>query len=511
MTLKKLFLLCFILTSVFGNAQSKKIRILKADNTFTDTNHPDATISVGNVIIAHEGATLHCDKAYIYHTSKQIKAVGNVVINQGDTIFQYSKYTNYNANTKKATSWGNVVLKDPLMTLKTDTLHFNRTTQHLYYNTGGTLKDSTNFLKSKEGNYYLNTRKFQAFNKVQVTNKNSNLLTNHLNYSTHTGIAKVFEASTITSKQNTIYTEKGVTNTKTNISHFLKNSKFYFEDRIIKGDSLYYNKNTEFASATGNVKIIDTLNQLLVKGGYAEYYKLKDSAFVTKKAVAINTVENDSLYIHGDILLLTGKAESRILKAFKHVKFFKSDLQGKCDSLISNEKTGLTQLFKNPILWAQDNQITGDSIQLISNSKTEQLDSLKILGNAFMIQKDSAGYSQLKGKNMYGKFKENKLKTLNVIGNSETLFYGRDEKGILVAISKMKSSKNIFITFKNRKISTIDFIKKPDGKTYPPSELHNNDRLLNGFIWRGKEQPLTKEAIFIHDKTPPKEIENLLR
>ena len=486
---------------IAGISQSKKIKILKADNTFTDPKYPGATISFGNVFVEHEGATLRCDKAYIYQEKKLLKAMGNVVMNQGDTVFQYSKYADYDSEKKIATSWGNVLLKDPFMELRTDTLQFDRVKQHLYYKTGGTIKDTTNLLKSKIGNYYLNQNKFQAFTNVEVTNKDSKLVSNHLDYYTDSGIAELYGASTITSEENAIYTEKGHYNSKTNISHFIKNSKIYYEERTIEGDSLYYNKSKNFASATGNIKVIDTANNSVIKGGYAEYFKLKDSVFIIDKAVAISATENkDSIYIHGAKLMVTGKTDERIVKAFNKVKIFKLDLQGKCDSLVSNEKTGITKMFTSPILWAQGNQITGDTIHLISNLKTEQLDSLKILNNAFMIQKDSAGFSQLKGKYMYGKFENNNLKWLNVVGNSEVVFYIRDEFQKLIGISKMESSSNIFITMKENEIEIIDFVKKPEGKTYPPSKLPEDKKLLKGFIWRENERPLTKEAIFIHNK-----------
>lgn len=510
--MKKLLFIIFILFSIVGNSQSKRIKILHAENTHVDPKYPGATISFGNVFVEHQGATLRCDKAYIYQEQNLIKAMGNVVVNQGDTIIQHSKYTDYDGEKKMATSWGDVVLKDELMTLKTDTLYFDRENQHLYYRSGGTIKDTTNVLKSKIGNYYLKTNKFQAYSNVEVVNKDSKLISNHLDYYTNTGIAELYGPSTITSEQNSIYTESGHHNSKTNISHFLKNSKIFYSDRTIEGDSLYYNKNIDFASATGNIKVVDTINKSVIKGGYAEVFNLKDSVFITQKAVAISAMENDSLYIHGDILMVTGKVDQRFVKAFKHVKFFKSDLQGKCDSLVSNEKTGITKLFTKPVLWAQGNQITGDTIHLISNPKTEQLDSIKILANAFMIQKDSLGYNQLKGKNMYGKFKNNKLKYLNDVGNSEVIFYLRDENQKLIGVSKMMSSNNIFITLDNNTINSIDFNTKPDGKTYPPSnfdKLSPNEKLFKGFLWREDEQPLTKEAIFSHDKPNIKENEIL--
>lgn len=491
-----------MLFSILGNSQTKRIKIIHADNTFVKPEFPGATISLGNVFIEHEGATLRCDKAYIYQELNLMKAMGNVVVNQGDTIFQYSKYTDYDGNKKIATSWGKVLLKDELMELRTDTLQFDRVNQHLYYKSGGTIKDTTNVLTSKIGDYYLKTNKFQAFTDVDVVNKDSKLVSNHLDYYTSTGVADLFGPSTITSEENKIYTEKGHHNSKTNISHFIKNSKIFYSDRTIEGDSLYYDKNIEFASATGNIKVIDTVNNSLIKGGYAELFKLKDSMFIVEKAVAISKMEQDSIYIHGDTLMITGKVEERIVKAFNHVKIFKLDLQGKCDSLVSNEKTGVTKLFTNPILWAEGNQITGDTIHLISNQKTEQLDSLKILNNGFMIKKDSAGFTQLKGKYMYGKFENNKLKSLNTIGNSESIIFLRNEFQVLMGIDKKKCSKNIFIALENNDFSFIDYNDMIDGKTYPPSEfekLNPKDKLFKGFIWREEEQPLTKEDIFKRD------------
>ncbi|WP_082703836.1 OstA-like protein [Lutibacter profundi] len=499
--MKKLLHIFFILSSIIAYSQSKKIKIIHADNTFVKPEFPGATISLGNVFIEHEGATLRCDKAYIYQEQKLIKAMGNVIINQGDTIIQYSKYTDYDGNKKIATSWGNVFLKDEFMELRTDTLRFDRILQHLFYKSGGTIKDTTNVLTSKIGNYYLKTNKFQAFTDVDVVNKDSKLVSNHLDYYTDTGIAELYGPSTITSEENSIYTERGHHNSKTNISYFLKKSKIFYGDRTIKGDSLYYDKNIDFASATGNIKVVDTVNNTVIKGGYAEIFKLKDSLFITKRAVAISKMEKDSLYIHGDTIMVTGKVNDRIIRTFNRVKFFKSDLQGKCDSLVSNEKLGITKLFKNPILWAEGNQITGDTIYLISNLKTEKLDSLKILNNAFMIKKDSSGFSQLKGKYMYGKFKNNDLKSLKVIGNSESILFLRDENQKLIGIDKKKCSKNIFIGLENNEFSFIEYYDMIEGKTYPPSEfekLNPNEKLFKGFKWREDEQPLTKEDIFIH-------------
>jgi lipopolysaccharide export system protein LptA len=494
-----LFIVFLAISSVV-NAQQKRINIVHADNsTIDEEKYPGATILLGNVYIEHEGISMRSKKAIHYRKNNILRAFGDVVLNQGDTITQTSRYVQYNGNTKKATSWGNVILKDQLMTLTTDTLYFERSKQLLYYKSGATIKDDENILESKEGNYFLETSKFQALSDVVLTNPEYVLKSNHLDYFTNNGQAFLHGPSTITGKDNFIYTEKGFYDTKNNISHFTKNSRIEYKDRTIKADSLYYDRNTEFASATQHIQIKDTVNNSIIRGNYGEIFQKLDSAFVIGRAVAITEMDKDSMYVHGDTLLVTGKPENRIIRAYHHVKFFKSDLSGKCDSIHTNQKTGLTQLFKDPILWSQDSQITGDTIHLISNPKTEKMDSLKVLRNAFIVQKDSAGYNQIKGRNILGKFIDNDLQDVNVIGNAESIFYVRnDSDNSLIGIDKTTSS-SINFKFKDSQIQSSKSITMPDGGTYPLSEFPENVRILRGFIWREDERPLTKDDIFIND------------
>lgn len=493
-----------ILTAFVGFSQQKKIKILNSKLSYTDEEkYPEATILDGNVKITHAGAILTCQRAFYYQKKNFFKAIGNVVINQGDTIKQTSDYVDYDANSRQTVSWGNVVLRDPKMTLTTDTLYFDREKQKLFYKDHATIKDETNVLKSKNGNYYLENKKFTATTKVNINNPDNLIESNHLDYYTNSGHAYLYGSSTITNKKdgNKIYSEKGFYNTKTDISHFTKNAKLHLDQRTVEGDSLYYDKLKGFASATNNIQVIDTAQNFVAQGNYAEYFEKKDSIFMIKRAVAISIMEKDSMYVHGDTLLVTGKKEKRVIRSYRSVKIFKTDLQGKSDSLYTSQSAGITKMYFNPILWSGKNQITGDSIQLLSNKETDQLDSLKILGNAFIIQKDSLdpnNFNQIKGKNMYGKFVDNKLRTLLVKGNAEAVNYNRNEDGVLETITKQFCS-NIEFELENNEITAIKCIKQSEGKTYPPSKYPENERKLKGFIWREDEQPKTKEDIFIKD------------
>lgn len=481
-------------------SQAKKIQILNSEQTYkNETDYPGAIILNGNVKVSHKGIVLNCNKALYYRKKNLLHAYGNILINQGDTIKQKSDYTHYNGNTSKIVSWGKVVLTDPNITLKTDTLHFDRVSQELYYNCYATIKDDKNQLRSKNGTYFTEQKKFSATKQVVIENSEDKMVSNHVDYFTENKQVYFYGPSTITTKESISFAEKGFYDTENKISKLIYNSKIKYDNRTIEGDLIYSDKNKEFTSSTGNIIITDSINNSIIKGGHAEFYKLHDSVIVVDKPVAISIVEKDSMFIHGDTLLITGKKKERIIRAYHHVKIFKTDLRGKCDSLYSDQKSGFTKLFSKPVLWFGENQITGDHIQLLSDTKTSMLDSLFIEKNAFIIQKDSAGFNQIKGKNMFGKFKENKLHSLLTKGNGEVINYVRDEEKNLIAILKMTCSNILFELSKNS-IDSIRFLKNPEGKTYPPSQFPEEKRTLKGFLWRGAEKPLKKDDIFIHDK-----------
>ena len=506
---KSLFVLPYcllLLVTTFVLAQAPK-KIIVENSDFADVNQvevPDALLLIGNVRVNHDGVVMTCNKAYYFQKENYIKAFGNVQMVQGDTLFLNSKYAEYNGNVKKAYAKGDAVMSSPDATLVTDIINFDRNIQEVYYDTSGTITSKENTLKSNSGRYFVKQKKFQFLTAVTITNPTYVIKSNHLDYYSNSGHSYLFGPSTITSKANYIYTEKGFYDTKKNLAHFLNKSYIKYDDRLIKGDSLYYDRNREFASATRNVKITDSINRGIVKGHYAEVYKKLDSMYVTKRAVAVNFVENDSVYIHGKKLMVTGKEGNRIIRAFNNVRFYKTDMSGKCDSIHSSSKTALTKMIGNPILWNAESQITGDIMHLIGNNNTQKLDSLKVLENTFIVSRDTlgTGYNQVKGQNLYGKFEEGKLHDVDIVKNAEVIYYMRNDAQELIGINKNKSSKINLILEKNE-IETITFFQQVDGDIFPEKELPENARKLRGLVWRGDERIKSKDDIF-----PPEENED---
>ncbi|HNU58589.1 MAG TPA: OstA-like protein, partial [Aquaticitalea sp.] len=441
----------------------------------------------------------------------------NVVMKQGDTVNMTAKYVEYSGKTQLAFASGDVVLTEPKSVLTTDTLHFDKVKQQAYYNTGGqVVRDSSGTITSRIGRYYMENKKYQFVKDVVLVNPQYTLNTNQLDYYTDNGHAYLFGPSTIVGETSTIYCERGFYDTENDTGYFVKKSKINYDHRIVEGDSMYFDRKIDFASATNNIKITDTLNNSVAKGHYAEVWKAKDSVFITKRALAITVQENDSIYIHSDTIRVNGPPENRVTRAYYNAKLYKSDLSGKADSIHADQKTGLTKLInlarfattdafstkKRPILWNIGNQMTGDTIHLISNPKTEQLDSLLVFNDAFIVSKDTLGdgYSQTKGQRLIGLFKDNKLYNVDIIKNAEVIYFMRNDKQELVGINKSKSG-SINMKIEDNEVVETRFINQIDGEIYPESKFPESARKLRGFVWREDERPKSVEDLFKDD--PP--------
>ena len=521
---KQLLILFILSFSILTFAQERKqIEIEYAPYMTFEEDKPDATILTRDgsdqVHIKHKGIEMWCDEAIYYGKEDFIEAYGSVRVKQGDSINMTSKYVEYSGKTQLAYASGDVVLIDPDSKLYTDILHFDRIKQQAYYNQKGkVVRDTSGTITSTVGRYYVNSKKYQFVDNVKLVNPEYEIDTERLDFYTESGYAFMFGPTTITSETSVIYCERGFYNTNNDTGYFVKKSKINYDDRIVEGDSVYFDRYKNFASATNNIKVIDTLNKSIIKGHYAEVFREKDSVFITKRALAITEQENDSIFMHSDTLMVTGPPDERIIRGYYNAKMFKSNLSGKADSIHMNQKTGLTQLInfydvdadafskkEHPVLWHFESQITGDSIHLISNTKNETLDSLKVFNSAFVISKDSLGdgFNQISGKVLYGLFENNELNTIDVIKNAETIYYLRNSENELVGIDKSKSG-SIKIFISKNQIDELRKINQIGGKTYPEEDFPEKERKLKGFIWRNEERPRTVDDLFSDD--PPLEL-----
>jgi lipopolysaccharide export system protein LptA len=489
------FLIIFIPSAY--TQQAKQIKIVHADDmVFSKEVVANAWRLKGNVEFEHANATMFCDSAYFYTDKNQIDAFGNVNLHQGDTLHLYGETLNYDGNSKVAKMRDKVRLLDRDMVLTTDYLDFEISKDIGYYINGGKIVNKENTLTSTTGHYYAKQKTFYFRKKVVITNPDYQIKSDTLKYNTATRIAFFLGPTDIISKENYIYCENGWYNTATDISQFNKNAYLKSDKKLLKGDSLYYERNTGIGKAFNNIELIDSAQQVIITGNKAFYQERPEHAMITDKAVLMMYTKKDTLFIHADTLKSVADSvnKEKTIRAYFHVKMFKPDLQGRCDSLTYTTADSTVKMFISPVLWSEENQISSEYIELHLANK--QLNTANFYNNSFIISmKDSDKFDQIKGRKMIGYFKDNQLYKVLVNGNGQTVYYVPD-KDQIVGVNKALSSE-LLIYLENKKIEKILFLTKPDATLYPLDKAPAEEIKLRDFKWYKESRPKNKSEIFL--------------
>lgn len=488
-----LVLLPFITTA----QKVKKIELVNANMIDYDEARYGKNIRhmVGNVTLMHDNAILTCDSAFYNTEQNDVQMYGNVHINFSDTINLYGKYISYSGNTKTAKVRREVTLIHKKATLYCDSLNYDRNTSVAYYFNYGKIVSNESVLVSRWGYYYAQLRDFVAVKEVILTNPQYKMFSDSLRYNIQTGISTFYGPSKIMSDTNLIYCENGWYDTKKDISRFSKNAYLWSKKKLLKGDSLFYDRGKQYGIATKNVQLIDSTNNMIIRGNYGKYYENPDKAFMTDSAVFIAVQDSvDSMYLHADTLYyLTTIDSAKFLKAYYHVKMFKEDLQGSCDSMVYSVKDSVMEMFKVPILWSEQHQLTAKQIKIYF--RNDSIYKLYLNEIAFIIShEDSSLYNQIKGKTMTGYFRNNKLYKVDVKGNGQTIYYPKDNNEIIGANKAESSDLTIYID--SNEVKKIVFLKKPTATLYPLNQINPAEFKLDYFKWYEYLRPLKPEDIF---------------
>jgi len=517
--LKLLFITLLSVSPLLSYSQ-KKLEIIHAGSLrFDESLGNGAKRLIKDVEMKHEDVLMFCDSAYFY-SDNTLEAFSRVHIQQNDTIHIYGDHLKYNGNDKKAIITGNVVVHKGNMQLFTNMLNYDLSSSVGYYTDKGRIIDKENVLTSQQGYLYSITNDLYFKQDVVLTHqakeeKKPGFVINcdTMRYSTSTKITYFYGPTTIKSDNSLIYCEDGWYNTNNELSRFSKNSYIIKDKQKMFGDTVFYNGEKNIGEAFTNVQIIDTAEHTIIKGDYAIHYESRDLSIITGNALLIKIFETDTLFLHADTLKAFGenqkqKTENRkhkrvetekadtnhLLFAYHKVKFFKSDLQGKCDSMVYSIKDSTMKLFGKPVFWSTENQLTADSAVIYTGNKT--IKSLELKHNAFIAsQKDSVHYNQIRGKKMHGFFKNNKLYLIKAKGNGQTIYYVEDG-GQLTGVNRAECS-NLDIYLEDQKINRIVFITKPDATLYPLEKIDVTEFRLKGFKWRMKERPLKSSDVFV--------------
>jgi len=466
--------------------------------TFDKIMSPDMQVLKGNVRFRHDNVMLYCDSAYFYEKANSLNAFGNVRIIQGDTLFVYGDKLYYDGNTKLARMRYNVRMVNRKTTLTTDSLNYDRMANLSYYYTGGKITDQLNVLTSIWGQYSPSTNDALFKNKVHLKNKNFILDSDTLKYNTKTNIANIVGPTHILYNDETdIYSTRGWYNTSTDRSMLLDRSKVKHKDgKTLIGDTIFYDKKLKYGEGFSHVIMNDSVQKSTLYGEYCYYNDNTKSGLASDSAMLVDWSGKDSLFVHADTLLTSKDSIYNVARGFYHVRIFRNDVQGICDSLTYSARDSIMNMNGQPILWSDNNQLSGEFIQAFTKNK--KIDHIFIQRQAVAIQQeDSLYFNQLSGKEIIAYIDSGQLKVVKVNGNAETIYYPRDDKdSTLIGLNKTQSS-FVVMYFKNKKIQRVVMTTASNGTMYPLTQLSGNDLYLKNFFWLEEQRPMEKMDIFL--------------
>ena len=475
---KRVWIIVLCLMALMGRAQERTLIHIEHANQLQKQTGSDAVLLKGRVHIRHDNTHFYCDSAYYYEARNSFDAFQNVHIRVNDSIDMYSRTMTYDGDRRFAEFFDEVRMMDDSTLLETEYMTYDRNLHLACYPNHGVTTRGDKRLVSDKGYYRDDLKELRFFRHVEATSPKYRMVTDTLYYNTRSEKMWFQGGGTMTNENN----------------------------QEIIADSLIYYTQRHYTQAFDDIQIIDTSYKVIMYGQYAELWEKHGRSYATDHAYVVYYDDPDTLFIASDTMFYHFKAElSEEEKIFgrRHVRFYKSDMQGRCDTMTYDMSDSTIKMRVDPILWTDDSQLTADHIDI--RIAHHAIDSLFQRGNAFIISKDSIeGYNQINGNNMISKFIDGGIDHVRVTGDSKVISWLREDDGELIGINK-SSAKRMRILMKDKSISLIKYYQDINETLYPEKDLKESDRYLDGFIWREEERPKSKEEIMLSSEQPRQE------
>lgn len=494
-------LLCLALNAQQNNKTF--VHIEHADYQIYDESYgKEIERLIGNVALRQDSVYFYSDSAHFNERKRYFDGFGHVHIKVNDTTDIFSDKCKYSGDIKIAELFDNVVLKDDSTVLKTNYMTYDRNRHLSTYPHNGSITRNDKNLVSRKG-YYRDDIQVAYFRKnVVVTTPKSRMLTDTLEYRIKDEKMFFFGPTTIYYEDNVLVGNYGWYDAKNDIAYLDRGAALSNKNWSITSDSMFYDKKADFAKAMSNVFIEDTVNKAIVEGKYAEMWKKLGKTFITDSVRARYFADKDTLYLHSDTLFFfndTVEEKAERLLAYYNVRFYRHDIQGKCDSLNYYIADSCAKMRVNPVIWAENSQLRGDSINIVIADKA--IDSVLLYPNGFIIQKDTIeGFNQIKGKEMTAYFNDNELDHVYDDGNAETVYWLREEDGSMIGVN-VSQSVAMDIKIEKNQIVRIKYFKKTTETLYPKEKMKPGIEILKGFEWLDELRPKDPDDIFRREET----------
>lgn len=471
--------------------------------------NPNDIVLVRNVVFTHKNMIMYCDSAIYNQKDNYFFAFNNINIYQNDTIHLTGDELHYYGNDKVGELSGKIViLEDGELTMQTDYLFLDRNDNTVRYTTGAEIWNKESTLNSKEGIYFIDAKRFNFTNNVVLTNKDAVITTDTLLYETKTEIATFNSPTNVINDDSVkIALVYGTYNTKTDEVYSTNKTQIWHKNQYMISDTVYYDKKNKNGYALGNIYVEDTAEKVFLNCDSAFLQTIDTtSTTIITGSISIKQLEKaDTLYIHCDTLKIITDTNFHLkdLYALSHCKMYREDMQAAAEYAHYIASDSILYMLKRPILWAEQSQLTADTIQLLIRNKSAK--EINMYPNTFIVQNSDTNttqfFNQVSGKHLIGYFEDNKLYFANINGNTRSVYYLWDEN------KKNKTKKLTGINIGTSKTLDLYFnkgkLKRMSAKTNPEFYMDSyentpeKDRVLDGFLYLEKDRPKQPSDIYI--------------
>ncbi len=487
------FLGAFFLFSIKLYAQGNILELLPGTDKLIYNEKSGAQRLIGNVNFTYQGNRMYCDSAHYYDKTNEVRAYGKVHINKNDTLNLFCDSLYYNGKTKFAKLWGHVRVRDREYKITTDSMDYDAKRSQAIYRNGAKIENilSKEVLTSKVGYFHPNTKNFFFSGKVKYKSDSLSMTTDTLKYNYLSKRVFFYGPTNVLTKKAKIYCEKGWFNVVSEEGLLQKNAKIISESKTIMGDSLYRFPQADFSEGRGNVIYKDSLSPYELSGNYFYQNGALGKSYLTGKALLTYKMKADTLFLHADTLFsyLDSLKQAEKIVGYRNVKMFKSNMQGKCDSLIYNKAESTIQMFNEPIIWANNAELKGVKMTAFLIDST--LNKINIYDNSSAILEIDSGqyYNQIAGKNMIAHFRNNELVKVDVKSNAQTVYFPEETKETDTIIEIKRSGMNriyagdLRIDLDSGEVRKVVYLDKPDAVFYPLDQINKEEQFVQNFSW----------------------------
>lgn len=484
----------------------------------------------GNVQFTKGPMVMNCDSAHFYPSTESFDAFGNVRMEQGDTLFIFADSLIYDAPVQIAHLYafpGNKVrMINRDVTLETDIFTYDLRIEVGYYDEGGVLFDRQNRLVSLEGEYVPSSKDANFYCDVILTSYGDDdtlvIYSDSLFYNTDSKIAQLRSPSEIINKRGTIYTTDGIYDTTLDTAVLYCRSLIVTpEGRTLTADTIFYDRLAGRGECFSNMLMTDSARQASVFADYGYFYDPADSAYATGRLLIKEYSGEDTLYLHGKQLnifrvineieipavpadTVEGTPEipaslvcdtANVADVWPRVRFYRSDMQGLCDSMRITGSDSTLRMYVNPVVWSGPRQIHGNIIEVHVNDST--VDYARLPDQGFMTEKLSGDfYNQMSGKEIVAKFIEGELKQMDINGNVEFIMYPEENDS---TINKQVNATSSFMTalFSKNNTEYVKLWPETSGKATPLFLVRRSMLFLPKFRWFKDMRPLSPADVMV--------------